>query len=186
MSLHHHCEERDLEPWCLEGAPRGQSDKWVGMMGLVGQPPSLVLAMFLGDGGVTNTRLPESCCTQSICQKKPLSATSTVAWGNAIFSFSNSFTTFFPLHISIKCCLLNISLVLIWTEGFCYHWPLGDQFSCTEPVLVFNAFFSKSCISTSVEPFVCWHLPHFQLNECLKKIFLPPVSILTHTYASAI
>lgn len=92
-----------------------------------------------------------------------------------IFSFSNSCTAFFfLLHISIKCCLLNISLVLIWAEGFCYHWPLGDQFSCTEPVLVFSSFFSKSCISTSVEPFVCWHLPHFQLNECLKPVFLSP------------
>lgn len=94
-----------------------------------------------------------------------------------IFSFSNSCTTFFSLHISIKCCLLKISLVLIWAEGFCYHWPLENQFSCIEPVLVFNSFFSKSCIYTSVEPFVCWHLPHFQLNECLKMICLSP-----HTY----
>lgn len=33
---------------------------------------------------------------------------------------------------------------------------------------MFNSFFSKSCIYTSVKAFVCWHVPHFQLNECLK------------------
>lgn len=137
--------------------------------------------MFLGVVGVTKAGLPEPCCTQSICHPPPpLSATYTVAWGSMIFFIFQQLHHFFSLHVSIKCCLLNISLVLIWTEGFCYHWPLGDQFSCTEPVLVFNSFFSKSCISTSVEPFVCWHLPHFQLNECLKKIFLPPV--YPHTY----
>lgn len=151
------------------------------MIGPVGQPPLLALAMFLGVVGVTKAGLPEPCCTQSICHPPPpLSATYTVAWGSMIFFIFQQLHHFFSLHVSIKCCLLNISLVLIWTEGFCYHWPLGDQFSCTEPVLVFNSFFSKSCISTSVEPFVCWHLPHFQLNECLKKIFLPPV--YPHTY----
>lgn len=127
------------------------------------------------DLGVSSTDLPELCYTEYF-PKNPLSASFVVAWGNMIFSFSNSCTTFFFffLHKSIKCCLLKISLVLIWAEGFCNHWPLGDQFSCTEPVLVFNSFFSKSCIYTSVEPFVCWHLPHFQLNECLKTICLSP------------
>lgn len=135
------------------------------------QPPLLASPMVLG---CWSFQLARTLPHPEYFPKTPLSATFNVAWGNMIFSFFNSCTTFFffLLHISIKCCLLNISLVLIWAEGFCYHWPLGDQFSCTEPVLVFNSFFSKSCIYTSVEPFLCWRLPHFQLNECLKTICL--------------
>lgn len=51
------------------------------------------------DLGVSSTDLPELCYTEYF-PKNPLSASFVVAWGNMIFSFSNSCTTFFFFFFS--------------------------------------------------------------------------------------